>query len=421
MLNEIFKSVSGANFAANGDWVDTMASYYTILVYALGSIFLSASPFITGHYECRTPAQYKPGAWNKFVKQLCYIQGSWYVPFDQHIQESIETGDAFEVKYYQWVPYYLAVMSVTFLMPYFFWTSVSNVAGIDLEFLTTEASKFDVTKTSIARADHINYLAKYIDRYLDCQKPLPGKKTVCDRVGALFSCFNNKRGTMMGNAYFCHKLMYILLFAAQLYAVCKFLGHNLVWFSVEAVINNNLLTHSFDWKTVEVFPLVTFCNVTHQEKFGQTYQDWVQCAMPNNVFNERYFIFLCLWLMLVMVLMVWSCMVWFNKIFLSIRRDRFVRHVISITQSSLANDIHSFHKDKLKFFAGKYLKADGMFVFQMIEDNTSPVCASEIMCALWSTFVDNYEEEVAFRTDGTPPSKRKEAGLEDEAIADISV
>jgi hypothetical protein len=405
-----------------------MANYYTIMVYILGALFLSASPFITGNFECRVPAQYKTGQWNNYIKQLCYIQNSWYVPFEKPIGQSVLDGEAFEVTYYQWVPYYLAVMSVTFLLPYFFWTATSNMAGIDLEFLTNEASRFDPAKSPTDRVTQVEHLAGYIDRYLDCQKPLPGKKNIFEKIGSLFNCFNNNRGTMMGNAYFVHKLLYIVLIVVQLYFLNLFLGHNLIVFSFETLLYNNILTTQFAWRPQEMFPLVTFCNVSHQEKFGNTYHDWVQCAMPNNVFNQRYFVFLCFWLLLVLVLMVGSSLVWFNKIYLSIRRDKFVIHLIKITQKKLANDIVSDPemKKKLKYFASKYLLADGMFVFQMLEDNTSPVCASEVMAALWNSFYNNYEEEVAFRQKDDKPSnhgiglrKRGGKGKGDKAALDV--
>ncbi|XP_075243220.1 innexin unc-9-like isoform X2 [Convolutriloba macropyga] len=404
MINEIFKEINKSNFAANGDSIDKLVSFYTVLIYIIGAIFLSISPFVAGPVQCFAPAEWRPG-WVGYATRYCYLKNSYYVPFtseegvdDITIAQHVGKGDALEIQYYQWIPYYLAFSSILFMIPYIYWTSITKMAGVDLEYLVTQASKFDVSCSKQNRENTIKSLADYIDIYLDNQEQVPGKKSFTEKLTDMFKCCSNQKGNLMGNNYFFSKIMYIIIIALQLFSLCKFLGMNLIFYAFDPkTFGDLMLTHSFDWREKELFPLVTFCNFTKQLEMGNIERRYIQCAMPNNIFNERFFVIVCYWLLALLALMIFSSVSWFNSIFLGIRRDMYVKNLIRVTESFPKDTESSLEKERLRDFVSWYLQEDGIFVFRMIETNTSPVVASEIMCKLWEHFNNNYEEEKKHR------------------------
>jgi len=437
MINEIFKEVNKSNFAANGDSIDKLVSFYTVLIYVIGAIFLSVSPFVAGPFQCFAPAEFKPG-WVQYATRYCYLKNSYYVPFqtddgmdDITIAEHVKSGEAMEVHYYQWIPYYLAFSSILFMVPYIYWTSITKAAGVDLEYLVTQASKFDVSCSKQNRENTIKSLADYIDIYLDNQEPVPGKKGCLEKTIDMFKCCSNQKGNLMSNNYFFSKIMSIAIIIIQLISLCKFLGMNLIFYSFNSkTFGDLILTHSFDWREKELFPLVTFCNFTNQQQMGNHYRGYIQCTMPNNIFNERFFVLVCYWLLALLALMLYSTVCWFNSIFLGMRRDLYVKNLIRVTESFPKDENDSsLEKERLKDFVSWYLQEDGIFVFRMIETNTSPVVASEIMCKLWDHFNSNYEEEKKHRRQkkssaagpkssgtGSPKSWRDDDDDDDEEV-----
>ncbi|XP_063728693.1 innexin unc-7-like [Symsagittifera roscoffensis] len=422
MINEIFKEINKSNFAANGDSIDKLVSFYTVLIYIIGAIFLSVSPFVAGFFQCYTPAEYRPG-WVQYATRYCYLKNSFYIPFkndegddDVLIAEHMRSGDALEITYYQWIPYYLAFSSILFMIPYIYWTSITKMAGVDLEYLITQAAKFDVSCSKENREKTIKSLADYIDIYLDNQEQIPGRKSCTEKMMDMFKCCSNHKGNLMGNNYFFSKLMYIAIIGLQLYSLCKFLGMNLIFYSFDPkTFGDLILTHSFEWREKELFPLVTYCNFTKQIEHGQEEKRFIQCSMPNNIFNERYFVLVCYWLVALFALMVYSAFSWFNMIFLGMRRDVYVKNLIRVTEE-FPKEEGSLDKERLREFVSWYLQQDGIFVFRMIETNTSRVVASEIMCKLWEHFNSNYEEEKKHRRQ---KSGKKPPGRESSEMSNM--
>ena len=220
------------------------------------------------------------------------------------------------------------------MLPYVYWTSVTKAAGIDLEFLVTEASKFDVDSSKEKRDGTTRSLAEYIDKYLDNQEDVPGKKSTFEKLFDSLKCCSNQKGTLMGNSYFFSKIMYLIVLSLQIVSLCKFLGMNLITFAFQPeTMSQIMLRHQFDWREQELFPLVTFCNFTKQILNGNHEKTFIQCSMPNNIFNERFFVLVCYWLLTVLALQIFSTISWFNSIFLSFGREKYVKNLIRVTQT----------------------------------------------------------------------------------------
>ena len=198
----------------------------------------------------------------------------------------------------------------------------------------TEASKFDVESSKENREETIRTLAEFIDKYLDNQEDVPGEKSCLEKLFHALKCCSNQKGTLMGNSYFFSKIMYLIVLSLQIVSLCKFLGMNLITFAFQPeTMSQIMLRHQFDWREQELFPLVTFCNFTKQILHGNHEKTFIQCSMPNNIFNERFFVLVCYWLLTVLALQIFSTISWFNSIFLSFGREKYVKNLIRVTQT----------------------------------------------------------------------------------------
>jgi innexin len=112
----------------------------------------------------------------------------------------------------------------------------------------------------------------------------------------------------------------------------------------------------------------------------------VQCALPINLFNEKFFIYLWFWLIILAGATFANFIGWFKLLFRRIRRNSMAKYLRSM------NKLGNSEKEKEMFesFVDSYLHLDGAFVFAILRRNSNYIATSEIVCALWSIFTREF-------------------------------
>ena len=144
-------------------------------------------------------------------------------------------------------------------------------------------------------------------------------------------------------------------------------------------------------KFSKIFPRVTMCDFTIRQ-MSNFHKYSIECALPINLFNEKIFIFIWLWLFQITLLNVLSLIFWLSSIFL-INRTSYIRKYLTISEKMRRCRLDRRH---LPCFSQYYLRQDGVFALKILSKNTNDVVVSEIVCKLWDHFILHHSQRSEF-------------------------
>ena len=128
---------------------------------------------------------------------------------------------------------------------------------------------------------------------------------------------------------------------------------------------------------------MTICDVKTNE-LGQDHIYTIQCILSFNLFNERIYAFLWLWIFLILIpFAVIDIVVWLNRVLLfgSSYRYAFVKKRLKITGGN-----ENLDKRLLKIFSDTYCGMDGIFVLRLLEHNSNAAVVYDLLNKMWTQF-----------------------------------
>lgn len=182
------------------------------------------------------------------------------------------------------------------------------------------------------------------------------------------------------------KLLYILNSIAQL------------WILNDFISNDSLKYTFFGWEVMyslwhgeeidnRLFPRVTLCDF--QIRQMQNVHDFtVQCTLPINLFNEKIYIFLWFWMLLVALMSVVGFIVVCWTLF-TMNRVSYLKKYLRIMNKIKSGN--SMDERLIRQFVNEYLRQDGVFALRLMAKNTNDVVTAEVIGALYDYFKKHYK------------------------------
>ncbi|CAD5113458.1 unnamed protein product [Dimorphilus gyrociliatus] len=354
----VFGSIPNLKNHHDDDSTDRLFHKYTTTMLAAFAVVVSTSQFVGDPIHCWVPAHFSDG-WLEYTNSYCWIMNTYHVEFDKSLPAKQKT----EVAYYQWVPIIFMLSALMFYLPVIVWRMMNVKSGIDIKSLVQESD----TKLQ----------TEQMERYLMAQDKISsGERTIsCNTFFsfALCCCCNKKSKNFLVVLYMAIKIMYFLDAFAQMFLMNLFMGYsfNLYGFQVLRELSSGNEPES------ERFPKVTLCDLKIR-RLGNVHPYTVQCVLSINLFNEKMFIFLWFWIVLLLVMQAISIIKWMVK-FISSPYDYINKHI----KAEDDNEIREFLQ---------YLGRDGVFVLRMIGANTSPLALHELIKSMWKTWQEKYQK-----------------------------
>lgn len=141
----------------------------------------------------------------------------------------------------------------------------------------------------------------------------------------------------------------------------------------------------------KIFPRVTMCDYKIRQ-FSNVQPYTVECALPINLFSEKFFIFLWFWIVFVFFANIYSLFSWLWCIF-SVSRVSYIKKYIKLAERVQKNELDRRH---ISCFADEYLRHDGVFCLRMLSSNTNDVTAAQVIAALWNNYKENHYDTPEF-------------------------
>ncbi len=231
----------------------------------------------------------------------------------------------------------------------------------------------------------LNYLAKQMDMYLVSTQNL--QKGCCKSLRDFLSqhaCLfcSQRYGNYLMGLYLIVKVLYLVNAIAQVFLLNGFLKTDYHIYGIEVMVQF-LKIDTEEWPISPRFPRVTLCDF-YVRQLANTHRHTVQCVLPINLFNEKIFMFIWFWLLLMSILSFYNLCIWIGRCMCARNQGFFIKKHLKII---LHDDEDLDEVRKLaKPFVLNYLRQDGILVLRLLEFNTNSLVAAELINTLWRHF-----------------------------------
>lgn len=429
------------------DVVDRLSSRYTVVMLVCFSFLISMHQYVRNPISCWTPAHFS-GSHCKYTTSLCWIKNTYYLPWNESVPRFGDKDNRQMIPYYQWVPFILVAQAFFFYMPSLIWHNLNSKAGVDADNILAVAATFSMTDKVETSERTMRMLVQQIHRFL--RSHMTKDTGCCGKSNSVaitnfLCCCCNKYGKRFGSylvtIFLISKVFYIGNVVVQLLLLSKVLSTKYSTFGFDLTMK---LINNEDWteEYYVAFPRVTICDFkVRGQDMVNPHPHTIQCVLPVNMYNEKIYIFLWYWMIIVAIVSIMSFLVWLLRSLLAFDRERFIKnHVleafylqnntempkkkkrfgnpfrrkkgemvvtvdkphkqsnfeVNITTNftkfnaqgidlGMSND--EFEKN-LEKFCRKYLRQDGELILRLIAHNTDHMTTTDVIYELWKNWLD---------------------------------
>ncbi|UMM12551.1 hypothetical protein L5515_001271 [Caenorhabditis briggsae] len=367
-------------------------------VYLLGFFVLltGAKQHFGNPIDCMLPKQHDElKSWREYIHNFCLFYGTFrYEVTNGTSSFGSYTADDASVNYYQWVPFFFAFQVCCFLLPFWCWAYMQKMIYIDMAFIVDYAGKINSEKTFEKTKEKVDRLVAYMNDHFRYRR--------AHKMGYFsWITFNSAFPSVL---YSLTKFFFIANVVVQVNLVCKFLdvdswmwGFDLVQKFLEPTQRTPEFYAFTDkqkfaailsdgaYNRFQYFPILVGCEYQLQESVNKFVNHKAQCIIPMNVINEKIFIGLYFWLLLLTGLSVIGTVKWIFRI-----RSRKANEVMifKLIKKVLENEPHDSKMFDYRFnFVHDYLCADGILLIYFMMDTNGFLKTEEVIGALFRKYV----------------------------------
>jgi hypothetical protein len=175
------------------------------------------------------------------------------------------------------------------------------------------------------------------------------------------------------------------------------LGNDYHLFGFEVI---HKFVRGLDWGESKRFPRVTLCDF-HIREIGIVHRYTVQCVLPINLFNEKIFLILWFWILLLSAFNIGDFISWLLRIIRVDNRSAYVRRKLAMKNASKESTDDPMRLEKNRFeekrlskrFVRDYLQEDGCFALRLLARNGQDIIVGEIIDQLYQHFRTKYNDD----------------------------
>lgn len=200
--------------------------------------------------------------------------------------------------YYQWVPFYLFMLALLFLVPHAIWKAIDNSK---LKYLVQDlnVNSYNICFWNIESISVRNYKTEKWCFKSPQVPELPVEGSMkCNQVSLLASYLINSKGQhkWWANSYILCEIGNLVCLLGAMYLTDVFLGKEFSSYGPEVLRFLEEDPEDREDPMSRVFPRITKCNLHTYGPSGSIQRFDALCVLSSNILNEKIFTFLWFWL-----------------------------------------------------------------------------------------------------------------------------
>uniref|UniRef100_A0A914BW62 Innexin n=1 Tax=Acrobeloides nanus TaxID=290746 RepID=A0A914BW62_9BILA len=367
-MNFLNQAVAAIKPREDDTLVDRANYYYTAMIIIVLAVTLTAKQYVGQPIQCWVPAEFtKP--WEQYAENYCFVYNTFFVKPDEEIPAQVDERVKRQLIYYQWVPFLMALEAGFFYVPMVFWISTSGKSGINITKMVKLAQGAEDAKDKEERIKTLDLVAQHIDDSVRLQGTRREGASHADRwckMGLL-------NGTYVANMYIVTKLLFILNLVVQFLMMNQFLGQNDPGWGIKLARD---IMNGENWAETGNFPRISICDFTVRS-MGNVHRFSIQCVLVLNMFNEKIFLFLYWWFLIICLFTIIELFIWIYNTRSAARRMSYIRRYAK----ALPEEMALFHE-----FCNRKLNADGVLLLRMINYHATEIFTQELVHRMWNKF-----------------------------------
>jgi len=390
----------GRRKAFDDNFVDRISRYYTVSFLLFFNIYVVTEEFVGEPIYCWCPAEF---TWEEvdYVHYVCWVSNTYYLPISKQIPANyqVRREESDEIAFYQWVPLMLFLMALLCHLPRLAWRYLTARSGFEVKKMVTLVKHYRHYQAATPMKPMEDECSPLVDRADDIARYMHSWLKGINRFRAgIYSpfrewfstfCFGLGCGRHFGNYYISLTLfvrfLYFLNAIGQLFLLNEFLGNRFYIFGWEILV---AFVQGSDWSMSPRFPRMTLCDIDLRQLTNV--QRWTfQCVLPINMYNEKFFVFLWFWFVIISFLSLLNFIATIILALVPNYRETFVKKYLKTTKIIKQE---ACTKKTINKFIFRYLKQDGVFVLKQISDNTNTVVTQDVFKVLWELFIETEKQ-----------------------------
>jgi hypothetical protein len=369
------------------DTVDRLHHRYTTILFVFFCLIISSSQYVGDPLHCWAPGHFTNN-YRQYTNKICWVSNTYYLPMSDPIPSSTPKE---QIGYYQWVPLFLLAQALFFHLPYLFWSIMNTKSGIDISGLIAAARTIQCPvkpQTTNDRQKTMRFMFRQMDRYVGIFRP--EAQGCCSKFKNKLANNCNlicgkKYGNFMVCLYIVTKFLYLVNVVAQFFILDSFLSTDFHLYG--ALVLRGMLTRE-DWPAARIFPRTTMCDFTVRA-LGNAHRHTVQCVLSINFFNEKIYVIVWFWLVLLCVLSAVSLVLWLVRVVFRGDQFRYIKRHLAAMDRVRARG-RKPDDELVRRFVVEYLRQDGVLVLRLLNANVNSIIVAEFVADLWEHFLASY-------------------------------
>ncbi|XP_013789987.1 innexin inx2-like [Limulus polyphemus] len=281
MVLDLFGALKGALKFATYSIDDSVCRLHykaTVLILTAFSLLVTSTQYFGDPIDCMSTDNIPQNLLDTF----CWIHTTFTLPSAMNLKVGVEVAAPGVKKtelgdkktyhsYYQWVCFVLFLQAGMFYLPRYLWKIwEGSLVKKLVSTLNSPVLSFE------AKSEAVSLVVEYLKTHL------------------------NNHGRYMG--YFViTEIMYFVNVIGQMYLIDKFLGGEFTTYGTDVIQFAKTEQRDRVDPMVRIFPRMTKCTFNQFGSSGDVKEHDVLCMLPLNIINEKIYIFLWFWLVMLCV------------------------------------------------------------------------------------------------------------------------
>uniref|UniRef100_A0A8R1I9G0 Innexin n=1 Tax=Caenorhabditis japonica TaxID=281687 RepID=A0A8R1I9G0_CAEJA len=373
---------------------DRLNYYYSTLIIMGMSLTITARQYVGSPLQCWVPAQFTK-AWEQYAEDYCFVYNTYWVKPNDKVPDTVEERVSQQLIYYQWAPFIMAFEAAFFYLPVICWSMLSTKSGINIIKLVETAQKAEGAESE-DRKKQIDIICRHISNNLRKRK----SEEETTKMAKIQKIFGMQHGKYLTNVYIVTKFIYMSNSFLQFYSTNKFLGQNDPYWGMRILDD---ILHGTDWEHSGNFPRIAMCDF-QVRVLGNLQRHSIQCVLSLNMFNEKIFLFLYLWFLLVFFVTVFDTVFLIYNMFKTHKKIEFLQQFIENQDEKDQKFAKKFRREQQILLFSEFclhkFTPDIIILLKMINNHTADIVCTEIVGRMWNEFLERDAEVVLERLVG---------------------